>query len=598
MFATLIPTASPASGSPKRINRVARTVLTVGLAIVLASCGGGSGSSSETANPGGNMRISAAMLPANSSDAYRFLTQASFGPTPESVARVSQIGYDNWIDEQFALPLQSTHQQMAMASATARGATDANVYDVLVTWWTHAVRDPAQLRQRVAFALSEIFVVSTTSQGNGRTVASYMDMLDSHADGSYRDLLEAVATHPAMGQYLSHMSNRKEDTNTGRVPDENFAREIMQLFSIGLYELDDSGNPKVVNGKQVETYTADDIKGLAKVFTGWSWNWPSAKSAVIWWHCFWRAADCKESSQDVSPMTPYAQEHSTSAKQFLGVTIPAQSSADPRASLRIALDTLANHPNTAPFISRQLIQRLVTSNPSNQYVADITGVFRATQGNLHAVVKAILLHDEARHPSNYDTTTYGKLREPVLKWAHLLRAIPHNSVTYNSALSNGTLPIYQVYETDSASSSLGQSPMRAPSVFNYFRPGYKAPQSLMTTAGLVAPEMQIANETSVIGYVNFVTAALRDGWGQWLPGSTRYDIQFETATWDSVASDASRLIDAVSTRLLGTVLQDDVRDQAITALSAIPAADANGKRVRITGALLLVAASPAFNIQQ
>lgn len=544
------------------------------------------------------MRISAAMLPSNSADAYRFLTQASFGPTPDTVARVSQIGYDNWIDEQFAMPLQSTHLQMAEASATARGATDANVYDVLVTWWTHAVKDPAQLRQRVAFALSEIFVVSTTSLGNGRTVASYMDMLDSHADGSYRDLLEAVATHPAMGQYLSHMSNRKEDVNTGRVPDENFAREIMQLFSIGLYELDDSGNPRQVNNKYVETYTADDIKGLAKVFTGWSWNWPTAKSAVIWWHCFWRAADCKESSQDVDAMSPYAQEHSVSSKQFLGVTIGAQSTADPRASLKTALDTLANHPNTAPFISKQLIQRLVTSNPSNQYVADITGVFRATNGNLHAVVKAILLHDEARHPDNYDPSTYGKLREPVLKWSHLLRAIPHNSVTYNRAISGGTLPTYRVYETDSASSSLGQSPMRAPSVFNYFRPGYKAPQSLMTTAGMVAPEMQIANETSVIGYVNFVTAALRDGWGQWLSDASRYDIQFETSTWDNVSTDAARLIDAVSTRLLGTVLQDDVRDQAITALSAMSAADAAGKRQRITAALLLVAASPAFNVQQ
>jgi uncharacterized protein (DUF1800 family) len=568
-----------------------------GLFVFLSACGGGTQTTtSDASDPDSKLILTAAMIPSGDSDAYRFLTQASFGPTPTDVARVKKIGYDNWIDEQFAMQLSSTHLQMVDASAAYRQVSQATDYDVLVTWWTHAIRDPAQLRQRVAFALSEIFVVSTNSVGNGRTVASYMDMLTQRADGNYRDLLEAVALHPAMGQYLSHMSNRKEDVSTGRVPDENFAREVMQLFSIGLYELDDSGQPKQVNGKAVETYTADDVKGLAKVFTGWSWNWPSAQSALAWWHCFWRASDCKDASQDVSSMSPYSQEHSTSAKTFLATTVPVQTQADPRTSLKVALDRLANHPNTAPFISRQLIQRLVTSNPSAAYVADIASVFRANQGNLRAVVKAILLHDEARHPENYPASTYGKVREPVLKLSHVLRSIPHHSLAYESNTASGALAFYQVYETDS--NALGQSPMRAPSVFNFFRPGYRAPQSLMTSAGMVAPEMQITNETSVLTYAGFISNALRNGWGKWNDQANKFDVQFETTAWSITAGQAEQLIDVIANHILGHSLQEDIRTPAITALKSIAASDSNGKALRINAAILIVALSPDFTIQQ
>lgn len=540
------------------------------------------------------------MVPGSDAEAYRFLSQATFGPTETDVARVKRIGYDNWIDEQFNTALQSSHLAMAESAAATMGRTQATAGEVGYSWWTHAVRDPAQLRQRVAFALSEIFVISTLSIDDGRRVASYLDMLTTKADANYRDLLESVALHPAMGQYLSHLANRKED-GTGRVPDENFAREVMQLFSIGLYELGDNGRPKLQAGQATETYNAADIKGLARVFTGFSWYWPSTKSALVWWKCFWRTTECKDASQDVTAMSAYPQAHSTAEKQFLGVTVPAQDTADPQASLKAALDRLATHPNTAPFISKQLIQRLVTSNPSDAYVADITRVFRGSQGNLRAVVKAILLHDEARHPAASVLQTYGKLKEPVLRLTSLMRAIPHTSDRYNATAS---LPFYQSDDTSDPGSQLGQAPLRAPSVFNFFRPGYVAPQSAMALQGLVAPEMQITTETSVLGYANFILRALDQGFGQWNSSTTNWDLRFDLSSWDNLVSTPDTLVDTLAKRLIGHTLPDDARTQAIAAVSALPINSSNAttlakqRRQRIQAAIAVICVTPEFIVQQ
>jgi uncharacterized protein (DUF1800 family) len=572
------------------------------MALLMASCGGGQDASTksttEAGDPDARLTITAAMVPESDADAYRFLTQATFGPTPADVARVKKIGYDNWIDEQFNARLQSSHLAMAEASGAYRKASTPDATDVLDSWWTHAVKDPAQLRQRVAFALSEIFVVSSVAVGNGRTVASYLDMLTDQSNGRYRDLLQKVSLHPAMGQYLSHLANRKEDTKSGRVPDENYAREVMQLFSIGLYELDDAGKPLAGH---IETYNADDVKGLAKVFTGWSWNWPkwdAAKAALEWWRCFWRFNECRDPSQDVTEMTAYPLEHSTSARVVLGASSPAQATPDPTGDLANALDRLANHKNTAPFISRQLIQRLVTANPSDAYVRDVAAVFKSSGGSIKDVVKAILLHQEARHPELYDPATYGKLREPVLRLTQLLRAVPHNSTAYNGNLASGTTAFYLANETDSSSSALGQSPMRSPSVFNFFRPGYSPSQTLIGDAKLVSPEMQITNETSVLSYANFVTGILRDGWGQWNSTVNKYDIQFDTSVWLPLVAQPDALLDAVALRLLGQTLPVDVKAQALTALASMSVADDNRKRQRINAAILLVAVSPGFTVQQ
>lgn len=566
------------------------------LVVCLTACGGGAGNTPADTTPNTDQqRLTAAMRPSNSADAYRFLMQATFGPTPDTVARVSDIGYANWIDEQFDLHLQTTHLDMVNLTSSTLAMDAPHSNDILYTWWTHALTDPAQLRQRVAFALSEIFVVSTMAQDNGRTMASYMDMLTDKADGNFRDLLEAVALHPAMGQYLSHLGNLKENPTTGRTPDENFAREIMQLFSIGLYELNDSGKPKLVNGSPVETYTADDIKGMARVFTGFSWNRPSSKSTLDWWLCFFRTNSCSDPSQDVSNMSAYKDAHATSVKQFLGVTIAAQTEPDPATSLRIALDRLASHPNTAPFISRQLIQRLVTSNPSDAYVSDITQVFRANNGNLKQVVKAILLHNEARKPA--DSTSYGKLREPVLRLTHLLRTIPIASITAIAQQNAGHTPFLMAADTSDAATALGQTPMRSPSVFNFFRPGYRPPHSALP-ADMVAPEMQITSETSMLGYANFMASILQNGWGMFKASGQKADIQFDFSQWYAKANNASELVDSLSAAMLGTSLADDVRTEAIDAIESMPADLDYQRRERIQAAILLIAISPSFIVQQ
>lgn len=574
-------------------------IATVAMSLGLVGCGGGgggSGDSKSAVGSGGSQAAAQAVAkPESDVEAHRFLVQATFGPRAEDIARVRDVGYAQWIDEQFASPVMSSHLAVVDTSAALRGRV-AGSAELIYSWWTHAIQDhSAQLRHKTAYALSQIFVVSSIPFDDTRTVASYLDMLTARSDGSYRDLLEAVALHPAMGQYLSHLGNRKEDGH-GRVPDENFAREVMQLFSIGLYELDDAGNPKMVNGQHVETYSSEDIKGLARVFTGFSWEWPSAKSALEWWKCFWRATECKVASQRVTAMTAYGSEHSLVQKAFLGVTVPAQSSAAPRASLKVALDRLANHPNTAPFISRQLIQRLVTSNPSNQYVTDVTRTFRATGGNLKAVVKEILLHPEARRTASAQSpaNTFGKVREPILRLAHLMRVVPHTSAQYAGNASSG---FYLLTDTSDPGTQLGQSPMRAPSVFNFYRPGYRPPQTLVADQGLVAPEMQITTETSVLGYANFVAQILSGGWGEWNATLSRPDVLFDFNPWTAEASNASSLIDAVSTRLLGQALAEPVRAQAIAALETLPGNSAYQKRQRVQAAILLVAVSPDFSVQ-
>jgi uncharacterized protein (DUF1800 family) len=560
-------------------------------AAVLAACGGGD-NAKVTSEP----NTTAQAVPKSDDEAHRFIVQATFGPRAEDIARVRSIGYDRWMEEQLAAPVMSTHLAMVDASAAFKSRAPNNV-DLAYSWWTHAVQDhQAQLRHKVAFALSQIFVVSTVPFDESRAVASYLDMLTARADGSYRDLLEAVALHPAMGHYLSHLGNRKED-GQGRVPDENFAREVMQLFSIGLYELDDAGRPKVVNGQAVETYNASDIKGLARVFTGFSWHWPSAKSALDWWKCFWRDTSCREASQETTAMSAYSQEHATSQKDFLGVSIPAQATADPKASLKVALDRLASHPNTAPFISRQLIQRLVTSNPSDRYVIDITNTFRNTGGNLKAVVKAIFMHAEARQPGTVlgSTDANGKVREPVLRLTHLLRSIPHSSIQFNSGSSNR---FYLALESSDPGTELGQTPMRAPSVFNFYRPGYSPPQTQVAARGQVAPEMQITTETSALGYANFVAQILENGWGEWNASLNRQDVQFDFSSWTSVSTSPDALVDAVATRMIGHRLSDAARAPAIAAIQSMPSTSAYQKRQRVQAAILLVAVSPEFVIQQ
>ena len=550
----------------------------------------------------------AADAPGSTQEAARFLTQATFGPDDEDVKYLMKVGYRAWFDRQFLLPATSHRAYWEAADAAMKLVTpsaSANQTEVWESFWRQAVTGPDQVRQRVVLALSEIFVISALDGAVGnepRAMAAWLDMLGDKGFTTYRQLLEAVALHPLMGRYLSHLRNQKADLASGRIPDQNFARESMQLFSIGLVRLNPDGTPLLVAGKTVETYGPDDVAGLSRVFTGFSWACPAAPAN----NCFLNGSSGGVSDPDraFKPMVAYPQYHSTEVKSFLGTTIAPQAVADPSASLRVALDTLAAHSNVAPFMSRQLIQRLVSSNPSPAYVQAVAQVWdnngAGVRGDLKAVVRAILTHPEARTLN--DST--GKVREPVLRLSAYLRAFPHRSDTGRWRIGN----------TDNAATSLGQTPLRAPSVFNFFRPGYVAPGSQTAAAGMVAPEMQLLNETSVSGWVNFMRDNLISGVGAFngtVDGVVlnRRDLQRDWRAEMELATKGDALTDWVLRKLLYGQASAALRNELITNVNSIsvPALNADGsnlaavnaaRRNRVNTAVLLTLAAPEFLAQK
>lgn len=603
--------------------------LTVAIAAaLLAGCGGGGDQSSAQAaealaGTAGSLAVADNRISGNEDvkvgasgfvtpdNAARFLNQATFGPTEDSRNLVMKLGYAGWISRQLALPATS-HRAWWEARDTAIRAADPNASasagqdQVFESFWKQALTGEDQLRQRVVYALSQIFVISAVDGTVGnqpRAMAAWLDMLGDKGMTTYRELLEAVSLHPMMGLYLSHLRNQKADLTTGRVPDENYGREVIQLLSIGVFKLNLDGTPVLVNGRTVDTYASADISGMAQVFTGFSWACPAAPASN---GCFNNGSSNNVSDPDrhFKPMVAYPQFHSTTAKNFLGVTIPAQNPANPAASLKVALDTLDAHPNTAPFISRQLIQRLVTSNPSPDYVRAVASVFvnngRGTRGDLKEVVKAILLHPEARLRNDVS----GKLREPVLRLSAFMRAFPHTS-------DSG---YFRVGNTDNPASSLGQTPLRSPSVFNFYRPGYVAPGTQTAAAGLVAPEMQLLNESSVSGWVNFMRDNLSSGVGQsngTINGVVlnRRDLRRDDATQMALATDPGALTSHVLERLLYGQPSPTLSNEIATAIGkiTIPMLNASGsnlaqvdaaKRNRVNAALLLTLASPEYLAQK
>jgi uncharacterized protein (DUF1800 family) len=539
-------------------------------------------------------------------DAFRLLTQGTFGPTEADVTRVMTLGAAGWVNEQLAKPAKAVHVarwDADDAAAKALSASDTTgAQSVVSSFYQQALQAEDQLRQRTAFALSEIFVVSTNELGGerARAVASYQDMLARNAFGNFRTLLQDVATHPAMGLYLSHIRNRKEDPSVGRVPDQNFAREVMQLFSIGLVQLNSDGTAKVdADGRTIETYGTADIEGLASVFTGFSWGGPDKLNSRF-------AGSTQDPNRLVIPMQGYPQYHSALAKAFLGQTVGAQSPADPSASLKVAIDTLFNHPNVGPFIGRQLIQRLVTSSPSPAYVARVAAVFNnngsGVRGDLKAVVRAILLDSEARSASIAAGSQYGKVREPVLRLTAFLRAF---------GVKSDSGKVLMTF-TDDPGRTLAQSPFRSPSVFNFFRPGYVPPGAEAAAAGMTLPEMQITSESSVAGYANYMIAAVQRGVG--LKGvngkAARPDLQVDYSAFLPLATDPAALVDKVNGRLLaGSTVNPQLRSAMVSAVGSItiPALRADGsnrawvdkaKSNRVWAATALALVSPEFIVQK
>jgi uncharacterized protein (DUF1800 family) len=464
--------------------------------------------------------------------------------------------------------------------------------------WNQLMTSPDAVRKRIAFALSEFFVVSTTSLAinwRSNAVCHFWDQLNDKAFGKFRELLKDVTLNPAMGVYLSTLGNLQADSNTNRVPDENFAREIMQLFTIGLYELNNDGSKKTnASGQSIETYTNNDVSNLAHVFTGYNYDFTGIGKTRS-------PKDPNRMVADVryvyEPMTsdptkwenPQAtSEHSMVEKIFLGTTIPANTG--PERSLELALDVLFNHPNVAPFFSTQMIQRLVTSNPTPAYVNRVANVFndngKGERGDLRAVFKAILLDEEAITPSNAGTPTAGKLREPALRLAQWGRTFGAGSKSGNwgiSALSDPAL-------------TLGQSPLRAPSVFNFFRPGYVPPNTPIATNGFVAPEFQLVNEVTVAGYVNFMISALK---GEMT--NTGWDVGAKYTSEIAIAHNSGALLDRLCLLLAANQISASTKTtikEALDSSVVVETSHPNTKLKRVQMAILLVMASPDYLVQK
>jgi uncharacterized protein (DUF1800 family) len=570
-------------------------------ATLLAACGGGGGDADPTAAAAGGAAGAdpAAVTgppsdpPATKGAAARFLTQATFGPSMTEVDQLMLLGYTRWIDAQMNRPAGTPHLDYYAARVAELDEDDRVSNDwIYQSFWRSAVSGEDQLRQRVAFALSQIFVISlqdNTVAQYPRGVASYMDMLGRNAFGNFRTLLEDVSLHPMMGLYLTHLRNRKADPAVGRVPDENYAREVMQLFTIGLYQLNLDGTVKLDSRNEpIDTYTIDDVVGLAKVFTGFSWAGPDASLARF-------VGNVSISDRDILPMRGYPVYHETGPKTFLGATVSAST---PEESLKAALDVLFQHPNVGPFIGKLLIQRMVTSNPSPAYVGRVAAAFnnngQGVRGDMKAVVRAILLDVEARDASIVADPQAGKLREPILRTTAWLRAFDAKSTTGRFLMG----------QTDDPATSIGQTPMRAPSVFNYFRPGYVPPNTAIAQAKLVAPEMQTTHEISVAGWLNTSRDWVANGMGFNPPNESRRDIQPDYADELAIADNAAALVDRVALLLTADQMSPALRSMIAAAVSSINVAISNpttlesARRNRVRLAVYLTLASPEFLVQK
>jgi uncharacterized protein (DUF1800 family) len=479
------------------------------------------------------------------------------------ITQVQQTGFDGFLNEQFAKP-SSSH----LAFLDASGVNPPTMKQEMEAWWTYAVSAPDQLRQRVAFALSELLVVSTNSGGLNNHpdgMSTYVDVLLRDAFGNYRQLLEDITLNPAMGRYLDMLHNDKGNPTKGTHPNENYAREILQLFSIGLYRLNLDGSLTLdAQGFPLDTYNQDAVLGLAAAFTGW--NYAQAGTPV------WYGVP----QNYRQPMAPVPSHHSTAAKQILdGVLIPAGQT--PQQDLKIALDTIFNHPNVGPFVCRQLIQRLVTGNPSTGYLYRVSAVFNnnghGVRGDLRAVVRAILMDYDARGNGRTDQGT-GHEKEPVLRLTNLLRAF--NASSPSGKFSLGNTP------------GLGETPLHSPTVFNFFSPDFAAAGAI-AAAGLTSPEFEITTETTVSTIANYLYAAIYFGLG---PATDR--VTLDLSLEQTLASNPTQLVDHLNALLMAGSMSSQMRTRLISAVTAIPASNTT-ERART--ATYLVINSPEFAVE-
>ncbi|MCU0317379.1 MAG: DUF1800 domain-containing protein [Fimbriimonadaceae bacterium] len=520
----------------------------------------------------------------------RFLTQSAFGADLLTLQEVQNRGFEGWMNNQFTRP--KGYLQPLIINLRNSGQPIYHTATKMVLWdqvMRPNTSQPDPLRQRVAYSLLQIFVISQQVDAlslNSEGVAHYYDRLLDGAFGNFKDLIRDVTLHPCMGVYLSHRGNRKGDPSINRFPDENFARELMQLFTIGLYQLNQDGSRVLDgNGNPIPTYTNSDITEYARIFTGYQFGGPQNNSF------YWAGENY------IHPMKLWDREHDLNPKRLLDGSWTPQRTFNPNATdtgaaahadLELALDSLFNHPNVGPFIGHLLIQRLVTSNPSPAYISRVAGAFnnngQGVRGDMKAVIKAILLDEEARSYFATTSATSGKKREPYLTLFNLAKAFdarpPSGNWESATYLYNWML----------------QEPFDSPSVFNFYLPAYRPPGP-MIQQGLTGPEFQIMTAVTTSGLANLNYKFIHNYLATW-GADPQNQIKLDVSTFLPLAVDEDILVHRLADRLLDRRLSPSSSRIIRQAVGQIPTTGATWQRDRINMALYLLTSTPDFQIQK
>jgi uncharacterized protein (DUF1800 family) len=594
-----IPSADLADDEQAGSRLGGAAVLATVASAALAACGGGGDAPADAtvdnANPQGLLPTAGA---SDTAKAWRFLNQATLGPTAAEVKWVSTYGIEAWLSKQFSIAVPK-RSYVAGYTKYRNGGDEWDRF-LQFAWWEEALASDDLLRTRVVNALLEILVVSLKDDTVGFRpilMGYYMDVLAKNAFGNFRDLIEAVCKAPAMGAYLSHLGNQPPSGNQ-RIPDQNFARELIQLFTIGLTKLNMDGTQELDSaGRPQPSTKSTDIPVLSNVFTGWALDDDAALSQSsaddIRW--FGDLTDNRHTARQTVPMKGYDTFHSNDALvveqlklgtnpiTFLGQSFGLQGS--PQASLTAALGVIFQHQNVAPFIAKQMIQRLVTSNPSAGYVQRVATAFKDANWDMKILIRAILTDTEARSETVRVQATFGKLREPLFRVVHLLRAFG--------------VGMAFVGNTDQVASpwialNLNQSPMRAPNVFNFFSPNYTYVGGLMADAGKVTPEMQIATEASVVAYINAVYDIIGNGLTQEWNGSRNGQLVIDAEV--ALIATPSAVVNSINTKLFGGSMSPGLISVVTTAATASGTSATATEKVK--AAIFVAAVSPEYLVQK
>lgn len=567
-----------------RKDRTARLTALVAMCVTVGSCGGGGGGSTPASAPAAAAPVAAVAL--GMADASRAAKQATFGPTQATVDHMVALGsVGAWVDEQATLPASSYADLKSRAVATTycngKTGTDASTCNrdylsstpVAMEFYAHAALGQDQLRQRVAFAMSQLIVASDLEVHSTAGLATFNQIFLDNAFGNYRDILKAVTLNPYMGDYLDMANSSKS------APSENYARELMQLFSTGVNQLNTDGTTqKDATGAAIPVYTADDVHSVARALTGWTYARLNG------------AAITDNTQLDyTSPMIVNMNAYDTAAKTFLGTTVAG--GAAPADSLNAVMDAVFNNASTAPYVSRFLIQQLVGSNPSDAYVARVSAVFAndgaGVRGNMKVVVKAILTDSEARGDASVAANP-GKVKEPALVSLALARAVGFSA-------TDG-------YAFTTRDAAMGQQPFRAPSVFNFYPPDYPLPLG----GGLLSPPSKLVTAATTIARHNlaydWTVSGDATSRSEYTAQSTIAGATGTTpdwSSWEAFGTNLDGMLDRINLLLFSNAMTAAQRAALKSAMTAVTAADPTTlARKQAQMALYVAASSPQFQVDR